>query len=125
MADGLSTPGITQLEFTPKDHTIAQRIAAHLGYQQTAYTSTSALWGLFCLPENPADITGERCPRCQDRPGRDGLGRTCKFCGGDGWTRRPKYPRGTPTRGGVIIKTTELGFLFIQDTEDLGLGVMR
>jgi hypothetical protein len=38
------------------DETIerAEGLAKRLGYQQTAYTSTSALWGLFCLPENPA-----------------------------------------------------------------------
>lgn len=53
MAHGLQTPPITQLEFTSADFPIAERIAKHLGYEQTAYTSTSALWGLFCLPENP------------------------------------------------------------------------
>jgi hypothetical protein len=26
----------------------------------------------------------KRCPNCQDRPGLDGLGRTCKTCGGSG-----------------------------------------
>lgn len=46
-------PAITQIEFTERDHHTAHRMAEHLGYQQTAYTSTSALWGLFCLPENP------------------------------------------------------------------------
>ena len=45
---------LTQLEFDETDFPIAERIAQHLGYSQTAYTSTSALWGLFCLPENPA-----------------------------------------------------------------------
>lgn len=35
------------------DIAFAERIASALGYEQTAYTSTSALWGLFCLPENP------------------------------------------------------------------------
>lgn len=29
-----------------------------LGYQQTAYTSTSDLIGLFCLPENPEHSRG-------------------------------------------------------------------
>ena len=91
MADGLSTPPLTQLEFTPKDHRTAARIAARLGYKQTAYTSTSALWGLFCLPENP------------------------------------EYARvnGGPTQGACIIKTKELGFLIVQDTEDIGMGVIR
>lgn len=47
-------PPITPLEFEPDDFDKAERFAKHLGYQQTAYTSSSALWGLFCLPENPA-----------------------------------------------------------------------
>ena len=50
---GKDSQPLTQLEFQPDDFTRAERIAAFLGYQQTAYTSTSALWGLFCLPENP------------------------------------------------------------------------
>lgn len=49
-----AAPPITQIEFGPEDHETAERIARHLGYEQTAYTSSSALWGLFCLPENPA-----------------------------------------------------------------------
>ncbi len=46
-------PKITQLEFTESDFPIAEEIAARLGFTQTAYTSTSALWGLFCLPDGP------------------------------------------------------------------------
>lgn len=42
---------LTQLEFTEKDGDFAERIAAKLGYTQTAYTSTSPLVGLFCLPD--------------------------------------------------------------------------
>lgn len=53
----MEAPKITQLEFTEKDHEIAQRVAKRLGYLQTAYTSSSALWGLFCLPENPRGTT--------------------------------------------------------------------
>ncbi len=49
----MQAPSITQLEFQENDHEIAERIAQHLGYEQYAYTSSSALWGLFCLPENP------------------------------------------------------------------------
>lgn len=41
------------------DIEFAERIAAKLGYEQTAYTSTSGLWGLFCLNENPATWKGE------------------------------------------------------------------
>jgi hypothetical protein len=33
----------------------AEKLAKRLGYKQTAYTSTSGLWGLFCLKENPAN----------------------------------------------------------------------
>lgn len=46
-------PPITPLEFDESDFPKAEKIAATLGYEQTAYTSTSSLWGLFCLPENP------------------------------------------------------------------------
>jgi len=51
-------PPITQLEFGETDFPKAEKLAAALGYKQTAYTSTSALWGLFCLPENPAYSRG-------------------------------------------------------------------
>lgn len=88
MATGLKTPALTQMEFKEDDFPIAERIANALGYEQTAYTSTSALWGLFCLPENP---------------------RTAR--------------RGQATRGGCVIKTKELGFLFVQLAEDVGVEV--
>jgi hypothetical protein len=79
MAEGLPTPTITQLEFQEADFDFAERIARALGYTQTAYTSTSALWGLFCLPDHARH------------------------------------------RKGCIIKTKELGFLFVADVEDLQL----
>ena len=60
MATGLQAPSITQLEFEQDDFPKAQEIARRLGYEQTAYTSTSALWGLFCLPENPRTWRGPR-----------------------------------------------------------------
>lgn len=78
------TQPLTQLEFSPEDFDTAERLARQLGYQQTAYTSTSDLWGMFCLGENPA---------------------TAK--------------RGQATKNGCIIKTRELGLLFVQDLEDL------
>lgn len=81
------TQQLTQLEFRDEDHAIAERIARQLGYRQTAYTSTSALWGLFCLPENPATWRGAR----------------------------------RALHGGCIVKTRELGLLFVQDLEDLGM----
>ena len=83
----MDTQLLTQIEFEGDDFDKAERIATKLGYAQTSYTSTSALWGLFCLPENP------------------------------------EYARpGQATTGGCIIKTRELGFLFVQDGEDLHLG---
>ena len=74
------TQSLTQVEFEGDDFEKAERIAARLGYTQTAYTSTSALWGLFCLRDN------------------------------------------AEMHEGCIIKTRELGFLFVQDGEDLNLG---
>ena len=78
---------LCQMEFSDKDFKQAEKIAKHLGYEQTAYTSTSALIGLFCLPENPARMEN----------------------------------KGKPHTGGCVIKTKELGFLFVQTAEELGL----
>lgn len=47
------TPPITQLAFTESDHDLAEAIAKRLGYTQFAYTSSSSLWGLFCMRDNP------------------------------------------------------------------------
>lgn len=91
MAEGLQVPPITQREFIGDDFTAAERMAKHLGYRQYAYTSTSALWGLFCLPENPAHTD-----RLENR----------------------KHP---PYVGGCIIMTQEFGLLFVQDAEDMRL----
>lgn len=44
---------LTQVYFEPADFPKANAIAERLGYKQYVYTSTSALWGVFCLPENP------------------------------------------------------------------------
>lgn len=57
-------PPINQLEFTKSDFPIAEEIARRLGYAQTAYTSTSGLWGLFCLPENPKHAKGPYTGGC-------------------------------------------------------------
>ena len=74
---------LTMIEFSGADHTRAASIAARLGYTQTAYTSTSALIGLFCLPENP------------------------------------KYHPAAPHVVGWVVKTRELGFMFVQcDSND-------
>lgn len=52
-------PNITQLEMTAEEIEICERAAKYLGYEQTAYTSSSAIWGLFCLPENPRNRHGQ------------------------------------------------------------------
>jgi len=75
-----TTKQLTQLEFTEQDTIKAEKIAKSLGFEQTAYTSSSALWGLFCLKEN------------------------------------------AKSKAGCIIKTRELGFLFVSDGEDNNKG---
>lgn len=77
VSGGQKTAPLTQVEFDRKDFPKAERIARRLGYTQTAYTSSSALWGLFCLPDRPTQ------------------------------------------RSGCIIKTLELGMLFVQTLDDL------
>jgi hypothetical protein len=92
------TQALTMMEFNQRDFTIAERIAKFLGYKQYPYTTTSALWGLFCLRENPeyaspADLT-------------------------------PMVPGGRPTErqhNACIIKTQEMGFLVVYDLEDFRL----
>jgi len=56
-----ATQPLTQIEFAPADFDRAEELARRLGFVQTAYTSTSALWGMFCIGENPATMKpGER-----------------------------------------------------------------
>ncbi len=74
---------LTMVEFSPDDHDTSDRIAKRLGFTQTAYTSTSALWGLFCLP---------------DRAGQ---------------------------KHGCIVKTRELGFMFVSTLEDLNMSKLE
>ena len=81
-----TTQALTQEEWTDQDFEIGHRVGRAMGYAQMVYTSTSALWGLFCLAENPA-------------------------------TAKP----GEPLHKACIIKTRELGFLVVQDLEELGL----
>lgn len=47
-------PDINQVEMTEKEIELCERAAKRLGFTQTAYTSTSGLWGLFCLPDHAA-----------------------------------------------------------------------
>ena len=56
--DSMAAPGITQLEMSDQDIEYAERMAAHMGYEQFVYTSSSALWGVFCLKENPRTWRG-------------------------------------------------------------------
>lgn len=51
-------PSITQLAFEDDDMEKAEQIAKRLGYKQTAYTSSSDMWGLFCLPDRPTQKKG-------------------------------------------------------------------
>lgn len=73
------TQPLTQVEFEEKDFEIAEKIARRLGFTQTAYTSSSALWGLFCLRDRATQ------------------------------------------RAGCVIKTKELGFMFVQCLDDLNM----
>lgn len=57
-------PTINQIEFSDADFPAAEAIAKRLGYEQTVYTSTSGLWGLFCLKENPAYSKGPHTGGC-------------------------------------------------------------
>jgi hypothetical protein len=68
---------LNQVEMTDADIAFAQEMAKRMHFEQTVYTSTSALIGLYCLPDGP----DHKC--------------------------------------GCIIKTKELGFLFVADCEDL------
>lgn len=54
----MNAPQITQLEFSEEDFPLANKVARRLGYTQTAYTTSSALWGLFCLPDRPTQRKG-------------------------------------------------------------------
>lgn len=88
-------PALTPIEFTPVDHDRAQEIADRLGYEQTAYTSSSALWGLFCLPENPANNPHS-------------------------WRVSEAGKHKPPYVHGCVIKLREFGLVFVQTAEDLG-----
>lgn len=55
------TEKLTQLEFTDKDFDLAEQAAKRLGYSQTTYTTTSALWGLFCLRDSGKDRKPSGC----------------------------------------------------------------
>ncbi len=54
----MKAPPITQVEFGEADFAVAEAIARRLGYKETAYTSTSGLWGLFCLASRATQKKG-------------------------------------------------------------------
>lgn len=58
MRTTIEGPPITQLEFEESDFPVAEKIAKRLGFTQTVYTSTSGLWGLFCLPNRASQRHG-------------------------------------------------------------------
>jgi len=58
MSTALNTQPITQVEFDEPDFEVAEKMAKRLGYTQTAYTTSSALWGLFCLRDRASQKTG-------------------------------------------------------------------
>lgn len=54
-------PVITQVEMTEADIELAEEAAKRRGYTQTAYTTSSALWGLFCLRDSAEDRKPAGC----------------------------------------------------------------
>lgn len=112
-----TTPTITQLEMSSDDIELAERIASKLGYSQTAYTSTSQLWGLYCLHDNPAYSGGYHAFVNRDETKFDS---NCRECGGKCRDSVHNLRLNYQIKG-CVIKTAELGFLFVVDLEDLQL----
>lgn len=54
-------PPLKEVEMTQAEIELCERAAAKLGYTQTAYTSTSELWGLFCLRDSANDRKPAGC----------------------------------------------------------------
>lgn len=109
-------PLITPVEMSEQDIAFAERIAAKLGYSQTAYTSTSSLWGLFCLQDNPAHTT----QHVFESSNESAFDSNCRKCGGK--CRDSVHNIRLNYRAkGCLIKTVEFGFLFVADLEDLQL----
>lgn len=110
-------PTIDQIEFGESDFPIAEQIAKRLGYQQTAYTSTSALWGLFCLRDNPEHSGGYHA---FDNGAPSNFDSNCRRCGGKCRDSVHNLRLNFLT-GGCVIKTKQFGFMFVADLEDLHL----
>ncbi len=109
-----SPPQIDQLEMTEEDVEFANRVAARLGYELTAYTSSSALWGLFCLRDNPEHSGGHHAYESSG----DDFDANCRKCGGKCRDSVHNLRMNYRTNG-CIIKTKQFGFLFVADLEDM------
>lgn len=76
----MKAPHLTQLEFEKEDFEKAAKIAQRLGFKDnTFYTSSSALWGLYCNRSRSSQ------------------------------------------KSGCIVKTKELGLIYVQTIEDLNM----
>ena len=51
-------PVIEQMEMTESEIELCERAARRIGFTQYAYTSSSGLWGVFCLPDRPTQRKG-------------------------------------------------------------------
>ncbi len=51
-------PNLTQLKMDEKQLSFAKKIAEGLGYRQTAYSTTSSINGLHCLPDYDGHKSG-------------------------------------------------------------------
>jgi hypothetical protein len=72
-------------------NTIAEAEACIVGLHWMDKASVEA--GLFGI-DAPESMINPPCPNCQDRPGKDGLWRTCKTCGGKGYVKPKESSRG-------------------------------
>lgn len=54
----MDAPKLSMMEFSGDDFEKAEKIAKMLGFTQTAYTTSSDIWGLFCLPDRPRQRKG-------------------------------------------------------------------
>lgn len=107
-------PQIVQLEMNEADIETAERIARRLGFAQTAYTSTSGLWGLFCLRDNPA----HDCKHIYKAHDENEFDSNCAVCKGK--SRDSVHNVRINYRvSGCIINTENFGFMFVADLEDL------
>lgn len=55
---GMKAPNITQIEMEESEIALCEKAAKRLGFTQTAYTSSSQIWGLYCLPDRATQKHG-------------------------------------------------------------------